>query len=101
MATTAGVLTGVLVGRGVTTPRPAARLTRSQMHPPGARLYALLTHPRSWRPDRLDSLYVRASTAFSSQVLPPFSSIAPDPAHPPPALLCNSSAALQPRLLVL
>jgi hypothetical protein len=82
MATAAGVLAGVLVRRGVTTPRSTAGLTRSQMHPPGPHLHALLTHPRSRRPDRLDRIDVRASAALSSHLVPPFSSIPPHPVYP-------------------
>ena len=77
MATALGVFAGVPVRRGVTTPRAATGLTRSQMHPPGSYPLAVLTHARSRRRDCLDGLDMRASGALSSHSMPPFSSIPP------------------------
>jgi hypothetical protein len=67
MTCATGVLAGVPVGGRVTTARPAAGLTGSQMYPPRRpHRHAVLTHPRSRRPDRLHCLDVGASAALSN-----------------------------------
>lgn len=66
MAAAPGVRARVAIGRGVTTPRPAAGLTRSQMHPLRSHLHALLTHARSGRRDRVHRVDVRAATPIGS-----------------------------------
>ena len=62
MAAAAGVLPRVAIGRRVTTSRPTAGLTRSQMHPLRSHIHAFLTHARSGRRDGVHGVDVRAAT---------------------------------------
>ena len=66
MPTAVRVLAGVSVGRGVATPCSPAGLPRSQMHPAGTHLDALVTYARPGQRDGLDCGDMRACAALSS-----------------------------------